>query len=282
MGLGMYKKLNREVEVSVIIPVYNSENTIIKAIDSIKNQTYKGKMEIILINDGSKDNSLCVIKEYIKNFSAENIEIRIINQENKGASAARNRGLREAKGKYIALLDSDDEWLENKLEKQLEILEKNREIDFLGCNRNGEQTKILFKIYKELKKIELKHLLIKVMPATPCAIFKRDILEDVGYYDETQRYSEDANYWMKICAAGKNFYMMPESLVITGAGKPHFGFSGLSSNLVGMHEGTLKNLRDMLKINAISRGEYLFFNIFYHLKYFRRILIVGLRKWKYQ
>lgn len=263
--------------VSVIIPMYNSEKTIIKALDSVVNQTFKEKMEIIITNDGSTDDSLAIVKEYKAKLNKNNIEMIIIDKENGGVSSARNAGLRIAKGKYIALLDSDDEWKLEKIEKQIEILHAYPEIDFLGCERNNEITKIFWKKLQKLQKIKLSDLLIKMFPQTSTAIFKSIILRDVGYYDENQKYSEDGNFWLRICAQ-KNFYMLQESLVITGNGKYNFGASGLSSNLVEMERGCHKNLLDMFDLKYINKIEYIIYRIFYYIKYMRRLLIVKLRE----
>lgn len=89
--------------VSIIVPTYNVKHYIRECIDSILNQTYKN-IEIIIVNDGSTDNSMYMINDYVTSID----KIKVINQENQGLSAARNSGIEEAKGKYIALIDSDD------------------------------------------------------------------------------------------------------------------------------------------------------------------------------
>lgn len=261
--------------ISVVIPMYNSKDTIERALDSIKSQTSFHEIgEIIVVNDGSKDNSLEVVKRYSE--SNKSMPIKIIDKENGGVSTARNAGLKIAQGEYIALLDSDDEWLPKKIEIQMDILRKNKEIDFLGCNRNNERLKILFRKIDKLYKATLNDLLITMFPQTSTAIFKRKIVDNLGFYDENQKYCEDANYWLKICA-NYNFYVLPITLVITGGGKPSFGFSGLSANLKEMQKGTIKNLRDLREHKYINRFKYSLLYIFYYFKYIRRILITKLR-----
>ncbi|SUC45396.1 Chondroitin polymerase [Providencia stuartii] len=110
--------------VSVVIPCYNSENWIAKAIQSIDNQTFKN-IEIIIVDDGSTDNSVNVIKN-IK----ISLPILIINQENSGPSLARNNGVKYAKGDYIAFLDADDEWHPDKIQTQLDALDLNNKKNF--------------------------------------------------------------------------------------------------------------------------------------------------------
>ena len=117
------------ITISVVIPMYNAENTIVTALDSIKNQTYKCNYQILVINDGSNDNSKKKVEEYI--LENPKMNITLVNQANSGVSKARNEGLRRAEGDYIALLDSDDEWLPEKIEKQIALFEKDNNIDFL-------------------------------------------------------------------------------------------------------------------------------------------------------
>lgn len=113
--------------VSVIIPMYDSKNTIIDAIQSVTNQTYKGEMEIIIVNDGSKDGCEKLVYELINNNTTNHI-IKLVDKENGGVSSARNRGIREANGEWIAFLDSDDVWLPEKLQKQMDEIHKNKDI----------------------------------------------------------------------------------------------------------------------------------------------------------
>lgn len=261
--------------ISVIIPMYNSESTIKRALNSVKEQTAISSIsEIIVVNDGSNDNSLEELYNYCE--MNKDMPIKVINKENGGVSSARNAGLKVARGKYIALLDSDDEWLPKKIESQLKILMENGDIDFLGCNRNNENLKILFKKINKLHKANINELIIKMFPQTSTAIFKRSIIEKIGFYDEEQRYAEDGNYWFKICA-DYNFYIDPQSLVITGDGKPSFGFSGLSQNLVGMHKGNIKNLKELLGKNKINYITYILARIYYFIKHIRRVIITKLR-----
>lgn len=123
------------LKISVIIPVYNVEKYLRICLESILNQNFKG-YEIILINDGSTDNSLNICREYEKKYS----NIIVINEENSGPSAARNKGLEYAKGKYISFIDSDDELLPNYFKILYDTAEKNK-CDVLTCGYNtGKNT----------------------------------------------------------------------------------------------------------------------------------------------
>ena len=255
--------------ISVIIPVYNAEESIEKCLDSIKNQTWKGEFEIIVINDGSADRS----GEILENYRKKNPEmpIQLINQENGGVSKARNTGMKIAKGDYIALLDSDDEWLPEKTEKQMKYLQNSDfGVDFITSLWNDEKVSFPYAIGGNgLVAINLNKLLFKVTGQTSTAIFKRKILENTGFFDERQRYSEDANFWMRI-SENNSMFLLPEKLVIAGNGKKSFGFSGLSANLKEMEKGIQKNISEMYRNKRINLLQYLFYFVFSKLKYIVR------------
>lgn len=269
-----FKDLKRVI--SVIIPVYNSEKSIEKSLISIRNQTWKGKFEIILVNDGSTDGSKTIIENYREKNPDQNIIL--VNQENGGVSKARNAAMIIAKGEYLALLDSDDEWFPEKTEKQISFLEdKNLDIDFITSLWNDENIMFPYKLLPQNKlvKITLKKLLFKITGQTSTAIFKRRILQNTGFFDENQRYSEDANYWMRISEKNK-MYLLPEKMVIAGNGKKSFGVSGLSANLKEMERGIQKNILEMYRTKRINLPEYLFYFVISKLKYAVRLLRVKL------
>ena len=255
--------------ISVIIPLYNAENTILAALDSVKNQEGNFVFEILVINDGSTDKSA----EKVQQFIDENpqLKIQLIHQENKGVSSARNVGLRLAKGEWLAFLDSDDVWLPHKTKVMMKVLTENSKIDFLVALRNSERIWFPYKInYKNLAKITLNKLLFRIEGQTSTAIFKRKILINTGLFNENQKYSEDANYWMRI-SKHNNMFILAEDLVITGAGKKSFGESGLSANLQAMEKGIQKNLKEMYLTKRINFSKYFFFFLFSKLKYLLRI-----------
>lgn len=255
--------------ISVIIPVYNAEKSIEKSLISIKNQTWNGDFEILVVNDGSTDKSAEIIQNYQQRNPSQNIIL--IQQENGGVSKARNAALKIAKGDFIAFLDSDDEWLPQKIESQIQFLEDEKlGIDFLTSLWNEEKVSRPYSLKENnLVEITLKKLLLKITGQTSTAIFKRKILENTGFFDEDQRYSEDANYWMRISEKNKMF-LLPEKLVNAGCGKKSFGESGLSANLKEMERGIQKNIKEMYQTNRISLPEYLFYFVISKLKYWVR------------
>ncbi|MCT3834385.1 glycosyltransferase family 2 protein [Elizabethkingia anophelis] len=254
-------------KISVVIPMYNAENTIARALYSVINQTYEGPFEIIVVNDGSKDSSEEVVNQFINENPG--IEIKLIKQKNGGVSKARNTGLKSVSGEYIALLDSDDEWLNNKIELQYPYL-YNNVCDFVTCLRNNDKISFPYKLTDNtFAHVTLKKLLIKVVGQTSTALFKSAILEQVGYFDENQKYSEDANYWMKVAKVSK-MIILNEKLVITGGGKPSVGFSGLSANILEMERGVQKNIDEMYSLNYINIYEFILFKTFSSIKYLVR------------
>lgn len=133
--------VDENIDLSIIVPVYNSEKFLRKCMGSIVNQKTKYKFEVIAINDGSTDTSLEILREYEKKYGF----VKVITQENGGISRARNTGLNNAKGKYVGFIDNDDYIAENYVEKLLDrAYDKNAE--FVKCNHvkfSGETGEII-------------------------------------------------------------------------------------------------------------------------------------------
>jgi glycosyltransferase involved in cell wall biosynthesis len=262
--------------VSVVVPMYNAEKTIGDCLASIVSQSYKN-CEIIVIDDGSTDGSSAIVEKIMKSPKGKNI--RIINKPNGGVSSARNAGIKAAKGEYIALCDSDDEWLAGKLERQMILLVKRPAIDFIGCGRNNEGISFLFKRVKGVYRVTVNDLMFKMNPQSSTAVFKRNAALDVGFYNEDLPCAEDGDYWIRFCAQ-KKFFVTSDNLVVTGRGKPNYGFSGLSSNLKLMEIGELENLRMALNSGYISIFVFSAALVLSLAKYFRRVAVVKLRSLK--
>lgn len=256
--------------ISVIIPMYDAQSTIIRCLNSVENQTYKGKIEILVINDGSTDDCKQLVEDYIK--SHPNLNIQLVNKLNGGASSARNAGLKIAKGEFIALLDSDDYWLEDKLKRQMDVFEK-MDVDFVGTLHNNLKLGFPYNTKNDLIYVSFNKMMIKMAPSTITALFKKSLIQKSGYYDENQRYCEDGNLWLRFCKNGK-MVIINENFAIAGDMKPLYGHSGLSGNLVQMYRGEIKNLKDILKLKYINTLEYFFYYSYITLKFYRRLLIV--------
>lgn len=260
------RKIRSLKMLSVIIPMFNSEETIVKSLDSVKNQTYRDGFEIIVVNDGSTDYSLNIVENYIQ--QNPNLNVILVNQQNGGVSKARNVGLQIAKGEYIALLDSDDVWLPQKTERQMKIFSEFPEIDFLASMRTNQ--KILFPYFlnkDNIAEITFRKLMLRNEASTPSVIFKRKIIEEGLFFDEFQKYAEDHNFWLRISLKFK-MAILGEKLVLAGDEKRTFGVSGLSANLDEMGRGFQKNLREMQRLNKINGVELKLYSAFYKMKYF--------------
>lgn len=256
--------------ISIIIPMYNSKDTIIDAIQSITKQTYSGSFEIIVINDGSTDGCEKVVEEY-NNYS--NNTIRIINKSNGGVSSARNRGIQEAYGDWIAFLDSDDVWLPDKLQKQLNEITKNPDIKFIGTNRNNEIYPFFGKSQQNIYTLNCKEILLKWYPHTSTVLIKKDLLLQTKGYDEQRTHAEDGDLWLRILLHA-DIYVLNENLVFTGGGKRTFGESGLSANMPKMYDGELLALKGALNRKQINFLDYCLLYLWLSIKYIRRIWIV--------
>ena len=258
--------------LSVILPVYNASKTINKTLISIINQDINDvNIELIIINDGSTDKSASLINEFIKENSS--FDITYIYKNNGGVSSARNLGIQKAKYEWIAFIDSDDVWCENKISKQFQVINNSKfNIDLIGCSRNKEVLKILGKNINYLYKANYKELLIKMFPQTSTVIVRKNVLDDIGGYDESMSHSEDGDLWIRICYK-YDFYYMPDSLVITGDNKHNFGESGLSANLLAMEKGVHYSLFKLLKEKKINFVFFVFIKAFVSLKYIRRLCI---------
>lgn len=261
---------------SVVIPAYNCERTITESLNSVIEQTRIDLIEeIIIVNDGSTDNTEKIIKDYIDGH--KEFDIRYISQSNKGVSAARNIGIRLAKGEWIALLDSDDVWMRNKIERQAEVIKDNEEIVFLGADY---PLYIYFKKYKSgLFNISAKQLCFRYTPATPSVVFKRGKGMEMGLFNENMRFGEDANFFQRFIKIN-SYHILAEKLIKTSVGKKYYGESGLSSHLKEMHRARCLNAKIMYKEGMITSLFYIFISIFNEVKYVRRSIMVILSKIK--
>ena len=240
--------------VSIILPSYNGERYIKEAIESVLNQSF-GNFELILINDGSIDKTADILEEY-KNKDSR---IKTIHQENIGLAKSLNKGIRLAKGKYIARMDDDDLWLKEKLEKQIDFIEKNPEIGLLGtgCYEVTDKGKIIGKKIFPEKNQELQKDLIQYNPFIHSSIMaKREVFDEVGLYDEKFRESEDYELWLRI-AENYKIANLAEPLVTKRYCKKSLSPAKDKEQLYFVLEA---------KKTAVRRGQYPKWCYFYFLK----------------
>lgn len=260
----------KDKSITVIIPVYNSRLSIEKCLESISQQTRVNLISrIILIDDGSNDNSASVIESLIPRL---NVEIVIISQSNHGVSYARNRGIEVANTEWIAFLDADDLWVNDKLELQEKIIDKNN-VYMIGGNATGKLQRIGLRVAPLVTKVKCTDMLFRSFPQTSTVLIKKKCIEKFNGFDENQKYCEDMNLFVKV-AYTYNYYHLNKQLIYFGGGKPQIGSaSGLSSNLPEMNKGAIKNLNDFMNMGIISKPQFEFYYCWNAIKYLRRIAI---------
>jgi glycosyltransferase involved in cell wall biosynthesis len=191
--------MTSQPEVSVIIPTWNRRELVARAIDSVLAQT-RPVEEIIVIDDGSTDGT--------GDFLAHRYgaRLRYVRQDNAGVSAARNRGLALAGGRYLALLDSDDSWLPEKTALQIALLEADPRLGMVVCNVRRESVDGgLIDIFDRRGQIPedgpaLRHVLRNPALAPVSALFRREVYETVGGFDESLRTAEDLDFHLRVAA----------------------------------------------------------------------------------
>jgi len=190
------------INISVIIPTFNRKDLVTRAIESVVNQTLQ-PYELIVIDDGSTDGTSEIIK-------SEFPQIKYIWQENTGISNARNLGIQNSKGNWIAFLDSDDEWLPKKLEYQFNAIQPNSEFQIFHTNeiwiRNGKRVNPKNKHQKYGGHIFEKCLPLCVISPSSVLI-KKDIFKKYGLFDTALPACEDYDMWLRICAFLPVYYL---------------------------------------------------------------------------
>lgn len=185
--------------VSVVIPAHNAAPWLGDTIRSVLAQTYRD-FELIVVNDGSTDRTGAVISGF-------GDKIRCVDQLNQGLPAARNAGIRNALGEWIALLDADDLWLADKLERQISLLGEAERLAWVYCNAyvfddtTGTTTSMLNAGRRLAEGDILRQLFLSNFIGTPTPVIRRDVFEDVGMFDETiVPLGEDWDMWLRIAA----------------------------------------------------------------------------------
>ena len=198
--------------VSVIIPTYNRAAMLKEAIDSVLAQDYSD-FELIVVDDGSTDNTPDLLNGYRDN-------VNWLRQHNQGVSAARNRGVAAASGKFIAFLDSDDLWLPAKLTVQTEFMKSNR--DVLICQteeiwiRNGVRVNPGKRHRKQSGMIFERSLALCLV--SPSAVMvRRGLFEEFGLFDESLPACEDYDMWLRV-SSRRPIYLIDTPLIIKRGG----------------------------------------------------------------
>jgi len=252
-------------DISVVIPMFNAHATIVRALDSVKNQTVDVK-EVIVIDDGSVDESFNVVELY---SCGSNLNIIVHRQKNSGVSCARNKGLSIASGKYVAFLDSDDEWLPSKLELQMPHFSFDDIVLVGGQHRVLENNRLW-----RFRKIGVNDQFIKNNFQTSTVVIKKCIVDLFGGFYESQKYAEEGRFYFDMLKFGDLVLINEQVVIYDGGNKKGFGESGLSQNIQEMHRGEISNFRYAKNLHNVGCLKYSVFVLFSYMKYIRRFLFV--------
>lgn len=201
----MPEMVNEKPAVSAIIPTYNRAHLVGRAIKSVLNQTYQD-FELIVVDDCSTDSTEIVVKK----FQGKDKRIKYFrHMENKGGCVARNNGIRNSKGKYIAFLDSDDEWLPAKLEKQLEVFEKSQDnkLGLVNCGTiyvDEGSKKEINRVLEEEKGDVFDIMLLHEFDTGggSSQLIKKQVFDSIGLFDESEYLrkggQQDYEMWLRI------------------------------------------------------------------------------------
>lgn len=194
--------------VSIVVPVYNAELFLKDTIQCIENQTYDN-WELLLIDDASIDQS----GDIIDKFAKKDVRIRAFHIKGGGAALARNKGTKEAEGRYLAFLDADDLWVPNKLEKEVEFLKKkDAAFVFTGYEFADEMGQGTGKIVHVPDKLKYREALKNTTIFTSTVLFDMEKTgRDLLYMPQIK--SEDTALWWKVLKSGYDAYGLNENLV---------------------------------------------------------------------
>lgn len=202
-GVAKHMPLPEQPLVSVVIPAYNAERFVLEALRGVLDQHYE-PLEILLVDDGSQDQTVTLVEREVPS-------VRIIRQQNAGAAAARNTGLREARGDLICLLDADDGWFPGKLAAQVEHLKQHPDVGLVfhewlvwRPDRHGHYA-AAERAATQPPGLDLacsgwiySRLLLDCIVHTSTVMLRREVVEEIGYFDTELVNGEDYNYWLRV------------------------------------------------------------------------------------
>jgi glycosyltransferase involved in cell wall biosynthesis len=248
--------------ISVVIPTYNRSSLIGKSIESVFSQDYPN-LEVIVVDDGSTDDTQQVI-EVLKNPKLRYFR----HEQNRGAPAARNTGLHQARGEYIAFLDSDDAWIPGKLSKQMEVMLRSdgdvalvyggmRKIDDEGNTTGYKKPRKRGNIYQSLLKDN-------IIGSTSIPLLKTKVVKETGGFDEELRSRQDYDLWLRIAKLYKVDFV-PEPLVLYRVHRNRIS-GNVDAQLQGTHRVLEKYFEDIQRNPAALAHHYYLLGWLYNKK----------------
>lgn len=194
----MVVKTHTDIYFSIVIPLYNKESSIIKTLQAVLNQTHYN-FEVLVVNDGSTDNSV----QQVKSIGSD--KIRIIQQNNQGVCAARNKGIKEATYPYIAFLDADDYWEITYLQEHVKLINDFPLAAMWSCGYdeivNGKRTYLNHVLPEGFRGYVENYFDIKRhsdLFHSSSVVIRKEAFDKAGYFDERIKYSEDLDMWYRI------------------------------------------------------------------------------------
>jgi glycosyltransferase involved in cell wall biosynthesis len=251
---------NKTPLVSVVIPTYNSDKFIAQAVQSVLEQTYRS-FELIVVDDGSTDETKDVLCQF-------NNSIRYHYQKNSGPSSTRNAGIKMAEGEYISFLDADDIWSPNKIEAQLDFLERHRDIGLVFSDIEEfdkekiihERSRLVVQVYGHEGALQVplqdpfRNLLTKNFICTSTVMVRSECFKKAGLFEESLRIGEDRDMWLRIAA----YYKIARLPLVLCKKRVHdFNISGdmelYTSSLIKVLEKHLHLFPDLVPSSLIKK-----------------------------
>jgi len=255
-----------QAPISVIIPTYNRCDSLCVAIESVTRQSLQPS-QIIVIDDGSEDNTSAIVANRFPN-------VLLIKQSNHGVSHARNRGIEAASNEWMAFLDSDDRWFENKLAVQMNAIAASPEFRLCHCDehwiRNGKRVNPMNKHQKRGGDI-FEYCLPMCAISPSAVIIHQSLFDEVGIFDESLPACEDYDLWLRICSSNPVLFVDSALLEKTGGHEDQ-----LSKKHWGMDRFRLEALGKLLRSHTITDEQRSLVKSTFNQKY--QILINGAKK----
>lgn len=258
-----------KTSVSVIIPTYNSQSTIYRALSSVLSQTLQ-PIEIVVIDDGSVDNTISVVKEFSHQLRPDFLKLVKLDS-NHGPAYARNVGWDMASGEFLAFLDADDSWHPRKLEIQANYMAGHTELSLTGhrCVRLSEGVKPPIIPQNWIaKSISGWQLMISYQFFTPSVMLRTAI---PYRFDSSKRCCEDRMLFLHVALNRHKIARL--ELPLAYIYKAPYGEGGLSSQLWETEKSELENFRQLRQMVLLNRWQEILLKVWSLLKYMRRVWV---------
>lgn len=250
--------------VSVIMPSFNTARFIPESIKSVQSQSYKN-WELIIIDDCSSDNTDDVIQPFLSDDRIRYLK----NEKNNGAAVSRNRALREAKGKWIAFLDSDDLWMPEKLEKQIRFMEKNdyhySYTNYAEIDTKDKRNGVSVTGPKRITKIGMYNY---CWPGCLTVMYDRDFVGLIQIADIKK--NNDYAMWLKVCRKA-DCYLLDEELALYRRGRTGSVSTHSIKTMIGWHYKLYREAEGLNPVTALfNTGRNMVFGVYKKKRYVKK------------